>query len=107
MTCGLPFVPAHVEHPAHMFYLLMPSAGRRDRLLQQLRERGILAVFHYLPLHASAFAKRIGARDTGCPVSEDVSARIVRLPFFTGMTEAEQDEVIAALHDVDRADRGA
>ncbi len=93
----LPYVPAHVEHPSHMFYLLMPSAASRDGLIAHLRGEGILAVFHYLPLHAAPFARRVGARTAGCPVAEDVSARLVRLPFFTQLTDAEQDAVIAAI----------
>ena len=93
----LPVVPADVEQSYHMFYVLMRDAAARDALLRHLRERGILAVFHYLPLHTSPFARRIGARTAGCPVTEDVSDRLVRLPFFTNMTAGEQDAVIAAL----------
>jgi dTDP-4-amino-4,6-dideoxygalactose transaminase len=93
----LPFVPPHVEQPFHMFHLLLPTGQLRDSLLRHLRERGILAVFHYVPLHTSPYARRIGARNARCPVTEDVSARLVRLPFFTGMTDAEHDCVLAAV----------
>src|SRR5688572_19578926 len=50
---GTPAVPAHCEHPAHLYALLLPSASARSRLIDHLREREILAVFHYLPLHRS------------------------------------------------------
>jgi dTDP-4-amino-4,6-dideoxygalactose transaminase len=93
----LPCVPSTVEQPFHMFHLLMPSARSRDDLLGHLRERGILAVFHYLPLHASPFARQVGGRTFGCPNTEDVSARLVRLPFYTQMTDEEHDCVLAAL----------
>jgi dTDP-4-amino-4,6-dideoxygalactose transaminase len=95
----LPYVPPHTNQSFHMFYLLMPSQRSRDELIQHLRARGILAVFHYLPLHTSAFAQRIGARTAGCPVTEDVSARLVRLPFFTNMTDEEHDAVVSALKE--------
>jgi dTDP-4-amino-4,6-dideoxygalactose transaminase len=95
----LPYVPPHVEHSAHMFYLLMPSPEHRSDLLRHLRERGILAVFHYLPLHTTQFAQHIGARTAGCPVTEDVSTRIARLPFFTQMTDAEHECVLNALYE--------
>jgi dTDP-4-amino-4,6-dideoxygalactose transaminase len=100
----LPHVPDHVEQPSHMFHLLMPTAKVRDNLLTYLRQRSILGVFHYLPLHNTAFARRIGARTAGCPTTEDVSARLIRLPFYTQMTDAEHDYVLAALgeFDVDR-----
>ena len=80
-----------------MFHLRMPTAEARDNLLTHLRQREILGVFHYLPLHNTAFARRIGARTAGCPTTEDVSARLIRLPFYTQMTDAEHDYVVAAL----------
>jgi dTDP-4-amino-4,6-dideoxygalactose transaminase len=93
----LPHVPEHVEHSSHMFHLLTPTADARTKLLAHLRQRGILGVFHYLPLHNTAFARRVGARTIGCPTTEDVSARLIRLPFYTQMTDAERDYVVAAL----------
>ena len=93
----LPVVPAHCEQAFHMFYLLMPSLDVRQRLIAHLRERGILAVFHYLPLHLSPMGRSFGGHPGDCPVTEDVSNRLVRLPFFNTLTEAEQDEVIGAI----------
>jgi dTDP-4-amino-4,6-dideoxygalactose transaminase len=90
----LPVVPGHCGQAYHMFHLLMPSQEARGELIERLRRRGILAVFHYLPLHLSAMGRRHGGREGQCPVSEDVSDRLVRLPFYTAMTEAEQAEVI-------------
>jgi dTDP-4-amino-4,6-dideoxygalactose transaminase len=94
----LPIVPDHCEQPYHMFYVLMPSLDARSRLIEHLRERGILAVFHYLPLHLSAMGRLHGGREGQCPVAEDVSDRLLRLPFFTALTEAEQAEVIETIH---------
>jgi dTDP-4-amino-4,6-dideoxygalactose transaminase len=91
---GTPTVPEHCEQSWHMYYLVLPSLAARSELIARLRERGILAVFHYQPLHLSKMGRAFGGRPGQCPVSEDVADRLVRLPFFTAMTEAEQAEVI-------------
>jgi dTDP-4-amino-4,6-dideoxygalactose transaminase len=94
---ALPFVPPDREPSWHMFHLLLPTGEGRDRALAALRGKGIGAVFHYLPLHLSPVGLRLGGRPGDCPVAESAAARILRLPFFTDMTAAEQDEVIAAV----------
>jgi dTDP-4-amino-4,6-dideoxygalactose transaminase len=93
----LPVVPAECEQPHHLFYLLLPSAERRDALMEHLKARGVYAVFHYLPLHLSTMGARFGGREGDCPVTEDVSARLVRLPLFADLTDAEQDRVISGV----------
>lgn len=92
-----PVVPDHCDQAFHMYYLLMPSLERRTALIHHLRERGILAVFHYLPLHLSAYAAQWGGRAGDCPVTEDVSDRLVRLPFFNSLTDDDQTQVIDAV----------
>jgi len=94
-----PVVPADCEQSWHMYHLLLPSFDVRAGLISWLRERGILAVFHYLPLHLSEMGRRFGGGDAHCPVTEDISDRLLRLPFYTSMTEAEQGEVIEAVLD--------
>lgn len=91
---GRPQVPAHCEQPWHMYYMLMPSAESRRRLIGHLRAHGILAVFHYLPLHLSEFGVRYGGKPGDCPVTEDVSERLVRLPFYCSLKDEEQSRVI-------------
>ena len=93
----LPVVPPHCEQPFHMFYLLLPSLAERQAMIERLRGRGILSVFHYVPLHLSPMGKRFGGRPGSCPVSEDLAERLLRLPFYTGLTEGEQAEVIRAV----------
>jgi dTDP-4-amino-4,6-dideoxygalactose transaminase len=93
----LPFVPDHCEQSFHMYYVLLPSFDARMRLIAHLRERGILAVFHYLPLHLSDMGRAFGGREGQCPVTEDVTDRLLRLPFYTGLTESDQAEVIDAV----------
>jgi dTDP-4-amino-4,6-dideoxygalactose transaminase len=89
-----PVVPADREQGYHMYYLLLPSLEARSRLIARLKERGILAVFHYLPLHLSPMGRKLGGKAGGCPVAEDVSDRLLRLPLFVTLTDTEQDEVI-------------
>jgi len=98
----LPVVPADCQHPAHIFYLLLPSLAARTALLAHLRERRILAVFHYLPLHLSEMGRRLGGREGQCPVTEDVSDRLVRLPLFYQLTDADQARVVDAVMECGR-----
>lgn len=93
----LPVVPEGCEHPFHIFYLLLPSRSAREELIDHLKASGILAVFHYLPLNISEMGLRFGAKPGDCPVTEDVSERLVRLPLFNDLSGAEQGEVIAAI----------
>ncbi len=95
----LPIVPAHCEQPYHMFYLLLPSLERRQALIDHLKRHGILSVFHYLPLHLSDMGRKFGGRPGDCPVTEDVSDRLLRLPFYNDLTEADQARVCAAIRE--------
>ena len=92
-----PIIPAHCEQAYHMYYLLLPSLDARTRFITHLKSKGILAVFHYLPLHLSEYAKQWGGKQGDCPVTEDVSDRLVRLPFFNSMTPDVQGQVIEAI----------
>ncbi len=94
---GLPAVPAHCEQPWHMFYLLLPSLGQRQALIAHLRDHGILSVFHYLPLHLSEMGRRLGGMEGDCPVTEAISDRLLRLPFYNDLTEPDQARVAAAI----------
>lgn len=95
----LPVVPADREQPFHMFYLLMPSLEARQRLMAHLKSKGVLSVFHYLPLHLSQMGLQFGGQEGQCPVTEDVSDRLLRLPFYNTLTEAEQDRVIEHIYE--------
>lgn len=95
----LPVVPEHCEQSYHMFYVLMPSLEVRSALIEHLREREILAVFHYQPLHLSKVGLEFGGRRGQCPVTEDVSDRLLRLPFYTQMSRDEQEAVLEALDE--------
>jgi len=96
---ALPNVPPHCEHPYHMFYIVMPSYEDRRRMIAHLKSRGIHAVFHYLPLHLSQMGLRMGAKQRDCPVTQDISDRLLRLPFYNKLTETEQQTIIEAILD--------
>ena len=91
----LPVIPAHCEQPYHMFYLIMPTPNDRDGLISHLRDRGIHAVFHYVPLHMSEMGRSAGQAD--CAITESISSRLVRLPFYNSLTESDQLRVVDAV----------
>jgi dTDP-4-amino-4,6-dideoxygalactose transaminase len=93
----LPIVPPECEQSYHMFYVIMPSLESRQALISHLAGFGILAVFHYLPLHLSPMGLRFGGYAGDCPITEDLADRLVRLPFFTSMSDSEQAQVIDAV----------
>jgi dTDP-4-amino-4,6-dideoxygalactose transaminase len=92
-----PVVPAHCDQAWHMYYLLLPSLEKRTALIAHLKSQGVTAVFHYLPLHLSAFGTRFGGQVGDCPVTEDISDRLLRLPFYNSYSEEEQARVIEAV----------
>jgi dTDP-4-amino-4,6-dideoxygalactose transaminase len=94
----LPIVPQYCEQAYHIFYLLLPSLAERQALIAHLKARGVLAVFHYLPLHLSDMGRQCGGKDE-CPVAEDVSNRLLRLPLYNDLTQADQDRVISAVSE--------
>jgi dTDP-4-amino-4,6-dideoxygalactose transaminase len=95
----LPVVPEYCEQSYHLFYILMPTLEMRQRLITHLKERGILSVFHYVPLHLSEMGKKFGGRSGDCPVTESVSDRLLRLPLYNDLSVSQQDTVITAIED--------
>lgn len=90
----LPTIPEHCDQAYHMFYMLLPSLETRRELIQHLKKSGIESVFHYLPLHLSKMGVRHGGKTGDCPVTENVSDRLLRLPFYNSLSESEQARVI-------------
>jgi dTDP-4-amino-4,6-dideoxygalactose transaminase len=95
----LPQIPPDREQSFHMFYCLMPSLAARQALIAHLKAEGILAVFHYVPLHLSAMGKAFGGNLGDCPVTEDVSDRLVRLPFFNDLGDDDLARVVEAIRE--------
>jgi dTDP-4-amino-4,6-dideoxygalactose transaminase len=89
---------ARTEHPAHLYYLLMPDLQRRQGLIEHLRGRGVQAAFHYQPLHDAPAGMRFGRIGPGgCPVTSDIADRLVRLPMYPALSTAETSRIIAAV----------
>ncbi len=97
----LPVVPADRDQTHHMFYVLMPDLSARQRLMAHLKSKGILSVFHYLPLHLSEMGRGFGGREGQCPVTEEISDRLLRLPFYNTLTESHQDRVLEAILELE------
>jgi dTDP-4-amino-4,6-dideoxygalactose transaminase len=93
----LPSVPSHVAHPAHLFYVIMPSLQARTALIQHMADMHVLLVFHYLPLHLSIMGQRFGGVRGQAPVAEEISDCLVRLPLFFGLTPTQQTRVIRGI----------
>lgn len=99
-----PIVPEMCVHNAHMYYVLLAQNVDRDAVLRCMKQRGIGAVFHYVPLHTAPAGRIVGRTNSALPVTESLSARLIRLPLWVGLTRNEQDEVIdVLLHSIDLA----
>jgi len=90
----LPCIPEGCENNFHLFYILLNDAVTRDELIDYLRHKGIQAVFHYVPLHSSPMAERFGCKTGDLPITEDLSARLLRLPFFPKLSNEEQMRIV-------------
>jgi dTDP-4-amino-4,6-dideoxygalactose transaminase len=92
----LPVVPPDRVQAYHMFYVLLPDVETRNAVLASMVARDIHATFHYVPLHSSPHGRRVAAREVACPVTDDISGRLLRLPFYTGLSDADVDRVLDA-----------
>ncbi len=94
----LPRVPPGCDTNCHMFYILLPDQAMRDRLLVHFSQYEIRACFHYFPLHLSPMGSKIGYSRGDFPVTEDLSGRLLRLPFYTDLTEEDQIRIADSMH---------
>ena len=93
----VPVVPDDCEPAYHLYHLVLPDHVTRTRVMDEMRAEGIQTTFHYVALHSSAAGKRFAARQTNCPVSADVSDRLMRLPFHNGLSAEDTDRVVDSL----------
>lgn len=93
----LPFIPEHCEHNAHMFYIKTKDIDERSRLISYLKENGIWAVFHYIPLHTAPAGLKFGRFSGEDKYTTKESERLVRLPLYYGIREDEVDKIIACV----------
>jgi dTDP-4-amino-4,6-dideoxygalactose transaminase len=98
-----PSIPQHCTTNYHMFYLLATDIEERTALIAHLRQAGILAAFHYVPLHSSPFAKYLGLPQTSLPVTDDTSSRLLRLPMYFDLTDRQLAEVVGNVLDFYRS----
>jgi dTDP-4-amino-4,6-dideoxygalactose transaminase len=96
----LPVIPAYARSNYHIFHVLLPSEAERNRVMRAMKERGIGATFHYIPLHSSPYAlNHLGTAGLDLPVTDSAAGRLLRLPLYPHLPDADAAYVISALHD--------
>lgn len=95
----LPVVPEGCVHNAHMFYLKVADLAERTALIEHLKARGVMAVFHYVPLHSSPAGLRFGRFHGEDEFTTRESDRLVRLPMYYGLAEKDRETVVAAVRE--------
>jgi dTDP-4-amino-4,6-dideoxygalactose transaminase len=93
----LPYIANQCRTNSHLFYIILQDEETRNTLMDYLKSQGILAVFHYVPLHLSSVGKSMGYDEGQLPVTETMSGRLLRLPFYHDMKEDDQAEVVDAV----------
>ena len=92
-----PIIPDECRHNAHMYFVLLPPGTHRQKVLAGLQAHGVGAVFHYVPLHSSPAGLKYGRPAGPLDVTEDVAARLIRLPLWTEISKPQQDYVVDRL----------
>ncbi len=92
-----PVIPPECTHNAHMYYVLLPDGADRQAVMASLKGEGVRSVFHYVPLHSAPAGLRYGRTHGRLKITESRSERLVRLPLWVGITDAQQAHVVEAL----------
>lgn len=95
----LPTIPKECTPNYHIFFLLLSDEDTRDKLMDYLKSKGILAIFHYLPLHLSPMGRKMGYKNGDLPITEELSGRILRLPLYYDLTAGDQDFIISNIKE--------
>ena len=95
----LPHLPGYARSNYHLFYMLCPTRDHRDQILSQLRQEGIEATFHFVPLHSAPMGRKLGYKLDDLPLTEEISGRLIRLPLYPDLTATEQDYIIDKVRD--------
>ncbi|MCK9482637.1 MAG: dTDP-4-amino-4,6-dideoxygalactose transaminase, partial [Bacteroidia bacterium] len=93
-----PSIPDNCQHNAHMYYVILSAEADRQKVLEQLKQQGIGAVFHYVPLHSSPAGKGYTRTSGELKVTNDKAERLLRLPLWIGLTKEQQERTTQALH---------
>jgi len=94
-----PIVPEYNEINYHLFYLILKSEDERNALLDFMKKREITSTFHYLPLHTSDMGQKMGYNKGDLPITEDLSARLIRLPLYADLNKEEIEKIIDSIYD--------
>lgn len=92
-------IPSYSQSNYHIFYILLGDESQRNDLMDFLKQRGISAVFHYLPLHTSDMGQKLGYVPGQLPLTESLSGRLLRLPLYPDLKDSEVKIIIEAIHD--------
>jgi dTDP-4-amino-4,6-dideoxygalactose transaminase len=95
-----PVVPPGCRHNAHMYYIIVPDLETRERLLFRLKEQGINAIFHYVPLHSSPAGGKYGRAHGELRVTQSLSDRIVRLPMWVGLSMGHVERIVSSVKHI-------
>ncbi len=93
-----PYIPEYAEHNAHCYYLILSSLEERNNLLDYLREKGVGAVFHYIPLHSAPAGLAQGYHKEDLPLTEEYAGRLLRLPLFSNMSESDLSHIVNSVY---------
>ena len=94
-----PYIPEYATHNAHMYYIKVKDLRVRTKLLAYLKERGILSVFHYVPLHSATAGKKFGRFHGEDVYTTKESERLCRLPMYYSLSLEEAAEVVKTLKE--------
>jgi dTDP-4-amino-4,6-dideoxygalactose transaminase len=90
-------VPSDCVHPSHLFAMLLPTPEQRNDFIRHMSDEGVMAIFHYVPLHDSPAGRSLGRTSPlGCSTTTDVSDRLVRLPLHAHLSSDDVDRVVTA-----------
>lgn len=95
-----PVVPNTCTHNAHMYYILIEQGQSREDILAEMKDRQIGAVFHYVPLHSAPAGQRLGRTHADLVQTENLHARLIRLPLWIGLGHIRQDRIVQGLNQI-------
>ncbi len=92
-------IPDYCTHNAHMYYILLAEHIDRQKILEHFKQNNIMAVFHYVPLHSAPAGEKLGRHVGSMEYTDTLSARLIRLPFYTRMRDTDQERVVHTLRE--------
>lgn len=95
-----PYIPDYSKHNAHMYYIVLPTEQLRNKLMAKLKENGIGATFHYIPLHTSPMGQKFGYKEGDLPITEEYAKRILRLPLYADIEEKDLQYICNKIHEI-------